>query len=183
MRRRGSSSRRSASTPRRGLLNPRSAAPALSAARAYLAQGDTDARACSGPNDAAAIEPGSGDVALVRGTIHERAGQTAEALAAYAAAVRANALRSAGARPSREPGDAHSDSSIAAQPQFEALLRMGYRPSRMHFGLAQIAEAKGDAKRAVGGISRGGPARAVVRGRQDGAGRASEVEVRRGRAG
>jgi Tfp pilus assembly protein PilF len=36
-----------------------------------------------------------------------------------------------------------------AQAQFEALLRMGYRPSRMHFGLAQVAEAKGDSARAM----------------------------------
>jgi hypothetical protein len=36
-----------------------------------------------------------------------------------------------------------------AQPQFEALLKMGYRPSRMHFGLAQIAEAKADLRRAI----------------------------------
>ena len=43
------------------LLNPRSAAPALSAARAYLAQGDT-ARASKQADEAGAIEPGSGDV-------------------------------------------------------------------------------------------------------------------------
>jgi Tfp pilus assembly protein PilF len=36
-----------------------------------------------------------------------------------------------------------------ARPQFEALLRLGYRPSRMHFGLAQIAEANGDQTRAI----------------------------------
>jgi hypothetical protein len=36
-----------------------------------------------------------------------------------------------------------------AQPQFEALLRMKYRPARMHFGLAQIAEAKDDVTRAI----------------------------------
>ena len=37
----------------------------------------------------------------------------------------------------------------AAKPQFEALLQMGYRPARMHFGLGQIAEARGDAKAAA----------------------------------
>jgi cytochrome c-type biogenesis protein CcmH/NrfG len=67
---------------------------------------------------------------------------------AYAAAVRAN------------PSDPNARARLAslamrtrqfdaAQPQFEALLKMGYRPSRMHFGLAQIAEAKADVKRAV----------------------------------
>ena len=125
-----------------GLLNPRSAAPALSAARAHLAQGDT-ARALQKANEAAGIEPGSGDVAVVRGQIYERAGQPSQAMAEYAAAVRAN------------PSDPQARARLAslamrtrqfdaAQPQFEALLRMGYRPSRMHFGLAQIAEAKGD---------------------------------------
>jgi hypothetical protein len=38
-----------------------------------------------------------------------------------------------------------------ARPQFETLLRMGYRPSRMHFGLAQIAEATGDTAGAIAG--------------------------------
>jgi Tfp pilus assembly protein PilF len=37
----------------------------------------------------------------------------------------------------------------AARPQLEKLLEMGYRPSRMQFGLAQIAEAQGDTKRAI----------------------------------
>jgi Flp pilus assembly protein TadD len=36
-----------------------------------------------------------------------------------------------------------------AGPQFQALLAMGYRPSRMHFGLGQIAAAKGDKKTAA----------------------------------
>jgi Tfp pilus assembly protein PilF len=36
-----------------------------------------------------------------------------------------------------------------ARPQFETLVQMGYRPSRMHFGLAQIAEALGDTKKAI----------------------------------
>jgi arylsulfatase A-like enzyme/Tfp pilus assembly protein PilF len=129
------------------LLNPRSAAPSLSAARAYLAQGDT-AHALQQANEAAGIEPGSGDVSVVRGMIHERADQMPQAMADYAAAVRAN---------SSDPQARARLASLAmrtrqfdlARPQFETLLRMGYRPSRMHFGLAQIAEAKGDAARAV----------------------------------
>jgi choline-sulfatase len=131
-----------------GILNPRSAAPALSAARAHLANGDT-ARALQKTEEAAPIEPGSGDVAVVRGMIFERAGQTPQAMAQYTAAVRAN------------PSDPQARARLAslamrarmfdeAQPQFEALLRMGYRPSRMHFGLGQIAEAKGDLARARG---------------------------------
>jgi tetratricopeptide (TPR) repeat protein len=130
-----------------GLLNPRSAAPPLSAARAFLAQGDT-ARALERASAAARIEPGSGDIAVVRGQIHERAGQAPQAIAEYSAAVRAN--------PSDPQGRARLASLAmrtrqfeVAQPQFEALLGMGYRPSRMHFGLAQIAEAKGDRARAA----------------------------------
>jgi choline-sulfatase len=129
-----------------GLVNPQSAAPALSAARAHLAQGDT-VRALQKADEAARLEPASGEVAIVRGTIHERAGRSSEALAQFGAAVRAN------------PSDPFARARLAslamrakmfdaAEPQFEALLRMGYRPSRMHFGLAQIAEAKGDLARA-----------------------------------
>jgi arylsulfatase A-like enzyme/Tfp pilus assembly protein PilF len=132
-----------------GLLNPRSAAPPLSAARAYLAQGDT-ARALQKANEAAGIEPAAGDIAVVRGRIHEAAGQTSQAMADYAAAVRTN------------PSDPQARARLAslamrtknfdvAQPQFESLLQMGYRPARMHFGLAQIAEAKGDLTRALAG--------------------------------
>jgi len=130
-----------------GVLNPRSAAPALSAARAFLARGDT-ARALDKAAEAARIEPGSGDIAVVRGQIYERAGQAPQAIAEYSAGVRAN--------PSDPQGRARLASLAmrtrqfeVAQPQFEALLGMGYRPSRMHFGLAQIAEAKGDRARAV----------------------------------
>ena len=129
------------------VLNPRSAAPSLSAARAYLAQGDTT-RALRQADEAAGIEPGSGDVSVVRGTIFERTGQMAQAIAEYTAAVRANGS---------DPQARARLASLAmrtrqfdvARPQFETLLRMGYRPSRMHFGLAQIAEATGDAPRAI----------------------------------
>ena len=129
-----------------GLINPRSAAPALSAARAYLTEGDA-ARALQKTEEAARIEPGSGDIPTVRAQIYERGGRTQEAIEQYGAAIRAN------------PSDPQARARLAslamrtkqfevAQPQFEALLRMGYRPSRMHFGLAQIAEARGDLGRA-----------------------------------
>ena len=129
------------------LLNPRSAAPPLSAARAFLAQGDT-ASAARQADEAGAIEPGSGDVHVVRGTIHEQAKRLPQAMTEYAAAVGANGS---------DPQARARLASLAmrmrqfdvAQPQFETLLRMGYRPSRMHFGLAQIAESKGDAARAI----------------------------------
>jgi len=129
-----------------GLINPRSAAPALSAARAYLTQGDA-VRALQKADEAARIEPDSGDIPTVRAQIHERNGQAQEAIEQYRAAIRVN------------PSDPQARARLAslamrtklfdlAQPQFEALLRLGYRPSRMHFGLAQIAEAKGDLTRA-----------------------------------
>ena len=114
-----------------GLLNPRSAAPALSAARAHLTQGDT-VRALQKADEAARIEPGSGDVAVVRGMIHERAGRTSDAMAQYGAAVRAN------------PSDPQARARLATWRAPEcstraatvrALLRMGYQPSRMHFEL------------------------------------------------
>lgn len=128
-------------------LNPGSGAPLLSAARAYLAQGDT-ARARQQVEAAAAIEPGSGDVSVVRGMIEERVGRSAEAVAAYTAAVRANGSDTQ-ARARLASLAMRSRLFDIAQPQFEALLRLNYRPSRMHFGLAQIAEAKDDVARAI----------------------------------
>jgi arylsulfatase A-like enzyme/Tfp pilus assembly protein PilF len=130
-----------------GVLNPQSAAPPLSAARAYLTAGDT-ARALQKTGDAARIEPGAPDIAVVRGMIHEKQGEAKQALAEYAAAVRANGS---------DPQARVHLASLAmrmhqvdeAEPQFEALLRLGYRPSRMHFGLAQVAEAEGNVTRAV----------------------------------
>src|SRR5580765_2015076 len=128
-------------------MNPRRAAPLLSSARTYIAQGDT-ARALQQVEPAAGIAPGGGDIRVVRGQIHERAGRTAEAIADYSAAVRAN-----GSDPQARARLAslamRSRQFDIARPQFETLLRMGYRPSRMHFGLAQIAEATGDPQRAI----------------------------------
>jgi arylsulfatase A-like enzyme/Tfp pilus assembly protein PilF len=130
-----------------GVLNPQSAAPALSAARTYLSQGDT-ARALQKAIEAARIEAGAPDVAVVRGMIHEKQGEAKQALAEYGAAVRMN-----GSDPQARVHLASLAMRMGqideAKPQFEALLRMGYRPSRMHFGLAQIAEAKGNVARAI----------------------------------
>ena len=129
------------------LLNPHSSAPAASQARLFLAQGDLT-RAKQKLDAAAAIEPGSSDVAVLRGSLLERQGAAAEALRQYEAAVAANG------------SDTQARASIAslamrlrrydvAKPQFERLLELGYRPSRMHFGLAQIAEAAGDIRKAT----------------------------------
>src|SRR5581483_10355030 len=97
---------------------------------------------------AARLEPASGEVALVRGSILEEQGRGPEALAQYGAAVKAN------------PSDGQARASLVslamemrrydlAKPQLEALIKLGYRPSRMHFGLGQIAEAAGDRKTAA----------------------------------
>ena len=129
------------------VLNPHSSGPLVSQARVFLAQGDAG-KALGKIEAAARIEPASGEVALVRGSIFEKQGRGADALAQYESAVQANG------------SDAQARASVAslamemrqydkARPQFEKLLQMRYRPSRMHFGLAQIAEAEGDVKRAV----------------------------------
>ena len=73
---------------------------------------------------------------------------TTEALADYTAAIVANGSDTQ-ARARLASLAMRTRRFDLAQPQFEMLLRMNYRPSRMHFGLAQIAEAKGDAARAI----------------------------------
>jgi arylsulfatase A-like enzyme/Tfp pilus assembly protein PilF len=129
------------------LLNPNSGAPLVSQARVYLAMGDVS-RAQQKIDRAAPLEPGSSEAALVRGSVLEQQGRGADALAQYEVAVRANGS-DAQARASLASLAMRMRQYDAAKPQFEKLLEMGYRPSRMHFGLAQIAEAQGDARKAV----------------------------------
>jgi arylsulfatase A-like enzyme/Tfp pilus assembly protein PilF len=129
------------------VLNPHSSGPLVSQARVFLAQGD--AAKASGKIEAAArIEPASGEVALVRGSIFEQQGRGADALAQYEAAVQANGSDTQ-ARASLASLAIEMRQYDKARPQFEKLLQMGYRPSRMHFGLAQVAEAEGDTKKAI----------------------------------
>jgi Tfp pilus assembly protein PilF len=87
-------------------------------------------------------------VARIRGSILERQGRGADALAQYEAAVRANGSDTQ-ARAGLASLAMRMRQYDAAKSQFEKLLQMGYRPSRMHFGLAQIAEAQGDLKLAA----------------------------------
>jgi arylsulfatase A-like enzyme/Tfp pilus assembly protein PilF len=129
------------------VLNPTTAAPLVSQARAFLAMGDV-ARAQQKLDQAAKIEPGSSEAAVVRGSILEKQGRGTEALAQYDLATRTNGS-DAQARVSLASLAMRLRQYDAAKPQFEKLLEMGYRPSRMHFGLAQIAEAKRDTKTAV----------------------------------
>jgi choline-sulfatase len=129
------------------LLNPAAAAPLVAAGRALLARGEVD-RAQQKAADAERLEPGSGEILFLRGLIAEKLGQEANALRQYQAAVRIN------------PSDTSSRARLAgmalqmgqfdtAAEQFTTLLHLGYRPSRMHFGLGQIARAQGDRKRAA----------------------------------
>jgi choline-sulfatase len=129
------------------VLNAHSGAPAISQARVYLAQGDVT-RALRQADAANRIEPGSSELALVRGEILEKQGREEDALAQYTAAVRANGSDTQ-ARASLASLALRMRQLDAARLQFEKLLQMGYRPSRMHFGLAQIAEGQGDTSKAI----------------------------------
>ncbi len=130
-----------------GMLNPTAAAPALAAARAYLELRDM-AHASEQVAEAERLEPGSGEARLTRGMIAEMAGRGAEALRDYEAALEAN------------PSDMSARARVAgmallmrdldlARRQFTTLVGLGYRPSRMHFGLGQVAQARGDARQAA----------------------------------
>lgn len=129
------------------LLNAHTSAPFLSQARVFLAMGDFG-RARQKIDAAARLEPASSEVALVRGTILDKEGRGAEALVQYEAAVRTNAS-DAQARAALVSLAMRLKQYDVAKPHLEKLLEMGYRPSRMQFGLAQIAEAQGDVKRAI----------------------------------
>jgi arylsulfatase A-like enzyme/Tfp pilus assembly protein PilF len=129
------------------LLNGHSAAPLISQARVFVETRDL-ARAQQKVDAAAKLEPGSSEVAVVRGSIFEEQGRVAEAMAQYEAAVRTN------------PSDRQARASIVslamqtkqydvARPHIEVLLQAGFRPSRMHFALAQIAEARGETRKAI----------------------------------
>jgi len=129
------------------VLNPHSGAPFVSEARVYLAQRNIP-KAVEAIDAASKLEPTSSEAAVVRGSILEAQGRGADAAAQYETAVRTNG------------SDAQARAHLAsvamdlkrydvAKSQFESLLALGYRPSRMHFGLAQVAEATGDPKKAA----------------------------------
>jgi len=129
------------------LLNPRSSAPAVSQARVFLAMNDP-ARAQQKVDAAARIEPNSSEVALVRGSVFEALGRGSEALAQYDLAIRLNGSDTQ-ARASLVSLAMRARQYEIAKPHIERLLAMGYRPARMHFGLAQIAEARADSRTAI----------------------------------
>ena len=129
------------------VLNANSSAPFVSEARVYLSQRNLT-KAAEAIERAAKLEPSSGEVAVVRGSILEEQGRGADALAQYEAAVRAN-----GSDPQARAHLASLAMDLRrydlARPQVEALITLGYRPARRHFGLAQIAAAAGDTKKAA----------------------------------
>jgi len=129
------------------LLNPGTAEPLVAAARAHLALNAPDA-AERDIVDAERIEPSSDEALLMRGIIREQRGDVAHALDDYAAAAAANGSNTQ-AR-ARLAGLALQAAQYdKARTQFEALLRMNYRPSRMHFGLGQVAQAQGNTSGAI----------------------------------
>ena len=129
------------------VLNPHTGAPLVSQARVYLAMGQAP-RAQQKIDRAAALEPGSSEALVVQGSIFEKQGRLAEAMTQYDRAVGVNGSDTQ-ARASLASLAMRLREYDAAKPQFEKLIEMGYRPSRMHFGLGQIAEARGDQKKAI----------------------------------
>ena len=129
------------------LLNPGTSEPLVASARAHLALNSTDA-AERDIAEAERIEPASDETLLMRGMIREQQGDTARALDDYAAAAAANASNTQ-AR-ARLAGLALQAAQYdKARSQFEALLQLNYRPSRMHFGLGQVAQAQGNTSGAI----------------------------------
>jgi arylsulfatase A-like enzyme/thioredoxin-like negative regulator of GroEL len=129
------------------LLNPATAEPLVAMARAHLGMNDA-AAAGRDVAEAATVEPKSDEVLLVRGMISEQVGAAANALDDYAAAATANPS-STQARARLAGLALQSGQYDRAREQFEALLRLNYRPSRMHFGLGQVAQLQGNTAGAV----------------------------------
>ena len=124
------------------LLSPVSAAPHVLASAVLLAQGQLP-RAMERLDKAETLEPHSGEIAAMRGRIHQRAGRGPEALAAFERAVALN------------PADLNARGLLVgiamnlkrydvAEPQLRYLLERKHQPSRTHFALGQIAQARGD---------------------------------------
>lgn len=123
------------------LLNSDAAGPVLSAAEIHLARREL-AAARKRLEDAARVDPGSFDVALVTGRVLEAEKRADEAMAAYERAVRLN------------PANPRARSALAtlafrhgrydlAEEQTRRLLEIDYRPARMHVMLGRLAQAQG----------------------------------------
>lgn len=124
------------------LLNSVGAAPHLLAADALLKAGRLN-EAMARADGAAVLEPQSGEVASMRGRIFEGSGRGPEALAAYQRAVDLNGSdtsargRLAGVAMLLRRYD-------IAETQLRTLLALNYQPSRTHFALGNVAEARGN---------------------------------------
>ena len=127
------------------LLNKDAAMPRLSAAEVQLARGDV-AGAGRQVDEAARIDPGSFDVALVMGRVLEREEKAAEALAAY---DKAAALNPANPRPHTLAVNLamRLRSYDIAERHLRVLLEMGYERARTEEALARIAARRGGARR------------------------------------
>jgi tetratricopeptide (TPR) repeat protein len=130
-----------------GVLNPEIAAPHVLAADLYLERGRFQ-EALERLSIADRLEPGSSETAALRGRVHERSGRPQDALAEYERAVAFN------------PSDVTAKTRLVsvamnlrrydvAEPQLRILLALKHQPGRTHYALGFIAEAKGDAARAV----------------------------------
>jgi len=129
------------------VLNPSSAAPPLSSARALIAQGKLD-EALRRIEEAARLEPASSEVPLERGRVYERQSQVERALAEYETSVRLNA---SDPRPRARLADLalRLRRLDVAEREFTALATMEYRPAETHYGLGRVAELRGDKARAA----------------------------------
>ena len=129
------------------VLNPTSAAPALSTARALIVQGMFD-RALQKLDEAARLEPASSEVPLERGRAYERQEQHDKALADYETAVRLN-----GSDPRARARLADLALRLrrldVAETEFRELIAMKYRPAETHYGLGRVAQLRGDTRRAA----------------------------------
>lgn len=129
------------------LLNPSAPAPQLSAAEVLLSMNRVaDAR--TRWSAARTLAPASFDVALVDGLILEAERRPQEAAAAYRRAVDLNPANPR-ARLNLATVASQLRDYATATAQFEALLRMGHQPSRVHFALGQLAEMQGQRDEAL----------------------------------
>jgi tetratricopeptide (TPR) repeat protein len=124
------------------VLNSVIAAPHVLAAEVFIAQGAYD-KALARADVAARLEPGSAEVASIRGRVYERTSRGAEALSEYQRAVALN------------PSDTPARGRLVgvamnlrrfdvAEPHLRVLLAGKYQPARTHYALGFIAESRGD---------------------------------------
>ena len=124
------------------LLNPSLATPHFEAAKVLALQRKTDealARARTGLT----LEPHSVYGLYTIGVIHQRAGRWDDAFEAFSRAVEGNG-RDARARSALGGAAMRLDRLDVAQPQFEAMIALGYQPAPAHYNLGVIAFRLGD---------------------------------------